>query len=372
MNVLMIVSWYSPKNAETMIKGIFHYEQSIALQKYCSTALYYPYDMELDCDFCSDKEKGLLVFRRKYKKNKFVKYIQCILDYKKIVKEFKPDIIHGHVAAAAGVIAILMGKIYRIPVVITEHNPIELTNFKNPLMKKAIQWVYHNSLSNICVSQDFRNRIKEIYPREDFDVIYNGIVNPISVEKIDTKFRRDNCINCCIVASFYDEFIKGYQYLLPAIKNVRDRGIAILLHICGGGVFFDKYFELAQELGIEDCCVFYGDCDRKKVYSIVSQMDFNISSSVLECSGVSVQEAMLLGKPLVVTKSGGANSLVNEKTAIVVDKESEIAIADGIVNMVEHLEHFDTQYIIEYATDNFEIDNVSQRYYELYKQLLNS
>ena len=43
----MVVSWYSPKDAQVMTAGVFHYEQSMALKAHCETALYYPYDENL-------------------------------------------------------------------------------------------------------------------------------------------------------------------------------------------------------------------------------------------------------------------------------------------------------------------------------------
>ena len=99
-------------------------------------------------------------------------------------------------------------------------------------------------------------------------------------------------------------------------------------------------------------------------------MDFSISASIFECSGVSVQEAMLLGKPLVVTKSGGANSLVNSETAIVVERESVSALSEGILQMVERLPQFDDKKIREYAFAQFEIDEVSKKYVQLYEKIL--
>ena len=79
---------------------------------------------------------------------------------------------------------------------------------------------------------------------------------------------------------------------------------------------------------------------------------------------------MLLGKPLVVTKSGGANSLVTEETAIVVDRESTQALVDGLKEMIEKRAAFDDVFIREYAYQNFEIDQVSKHYMKLYESLL--
>ena len=117
---------------------------------------------------------------------------------------------------------------------------------------------------------------------------------------------------------------------------------------------------------ITDNCIFYGSCTKKEVYSIVSEMDFGISASLCESAGVSVEEMMLLGKPLVVTKSGGANSLITDFAAIVVDRGSTEALVDGIRYMSEHYSEYDSKAISEYALQNFEIGSIAQKYVHIY------
>lgn len=173
-----------------------------------------------------------------------------------------------------------------------------------------------------------------------------------------------------IVATFYSEWIKGYQFLLPAIKIVKDKGYNVMLHIVGGGEFQKKYEKLAKELGIWDNCIFYGNCNKEKVYNIINQMNFGLSTSLIECSGVSVQEALMLGKPMVITKSGGADSLVNSNNSIVVEKGSEQEIANGITEMIDHLNDYNSESIKKYAINKFEISQISDIYYSVYKKLL--
>ena len=369
MKVLMIPTWYSAHDAEVMTAGVFHYEQSIALKKYADMALYYPYDMGLDAGFYMAEEKGLLTFRRG-RRLSFLRPIFFILDFMRIRKHFKPDIIHGHVGAGAGVPAVLLGKLFRTPVVITEHSPIEQMGFDKPSRVRFVKRIYKGSKANVCVSTHSMNSLQEYFPEEKFQVIYNGVIDPQTIEKNQKKYAVDGHVNCCIVAAFYDKDIKGYQYLIPAIKKIVEAGMKITLHICGGGDYLEYYQNMAKKLEIEGNCIFYGTCDRNKVYSIIEQMDFSISSSVFESAGVSVQEAMLLGKPLVVTKSGGANSLVTEETAIAVDRESVDALVEGITEMSQKLSEFDEKKIRAYAFENFEIDQVSQKYMELYSSLM--
>lgn len=370
MNILMIPTWYSSHDDKVLTAGVFHYEQSMALKKYSDVALYFPFDTTMNTNFLRAEERGLLTYRRKVNRLKLFKYVQYINDFKKIKKEFQPDIIHAHVGAEAGKIAVVLGKVFHIPVVITEHNPIELAGLDQSRNKKRNQFAYYHSQANVCVSNDSMNRLKSYFPKARFQVIYNGIIDPGTIQVKKENYRVEGAVNCCIVAAFYSKDIKGYQYLIPAIKQLVDSGMNIALHICGGGTYYDYYVNLAKELGIEENCIFYNQCDREKVYSIMKQMDFSISASIFECSGVSVQEAMLLGKPLVVTKSGGANSLVTQDTAIVVERESTQALVDGIKKMVKKLSQFDAKMIRDYAYVNFEIDQVSKRYMELYKQLV--
>lgn len=369
MKILMIPTWYSAHDAEVMSAGIFHYEQSMALKKYAETAIYFPYDMNYDGGFYQAEEKGLLTFRRG-KRLAFLRPIYYFLDYFRICKVFKPDVIHGHVALAAGLPAVLLGKVFHVPVVITEHNPLEMMGFENPSRIDFARKMYKGSDANICVSRNQMERLQEYFPEEEFQVIHNGVYDPETMERDGEKYAVDGVVNACIVAAFYSKDIKGYQFLIPAMKQLVEEGKNIVLHICGGGEHMEFYQNLVRDLGIENQCIFYGQCDKKKMYTIMSQMDFTISASLFESAGVAVQESMLLGKPVVVTKSGGANSLVTEEAAIVVDKGSTEALVSGMKEMMEKLSLFDAKKIRTYAISQFEIDQVSKKYMDVYASVL--
>ena len=376
MKVLMVASWFSAKNAPVLTAGVFHYEQSMALKPYCETALFYPYDTELSCDFSKQVERGLLTYRSRFKPHKhkggwILELLQELAVLRRVCKDFKPDVIHAHCCLPAGRAAVLFGKLYGYPVVITEHSPIEQMCLNSRSGRAQMHFTYKNSRANVCVSTDSMDRLGQHFPDCQYQVIYNGITDPNTVPVDGKTYARPGHVNCCIVAAFYSLDIKGYQFLLPAIRQVKDKGIDITLHICGGGDYLAHYQDFARELNITDNCIFYGQCDRQKVYSIVSQMEFSISASIFESAGVSVEEAMLLGKPMLVTRSGGANSLVTEDTAIVVDRGSTEAITQGILDMLTKLPRFDAQTIRTYANENFEIDHVSRCYMKLYRSVTN-
>ncbi|MBO4640652.1 MAG: glycosyltransferase family 4 protein [Treponema sp.] len=372
MKILFVVSWYSSQNTKVLREGIFHYEQAKELKKYCDVAIYFPFDNEIDTEFSDSIEHGIRVFRRNNKnKSRLQQTINYLKDYKIIKNRFSPDIIHAHVAAGVGMIVTKWKLFYHKPYILTEHMPIEYMNLENKKNYLRQKFIYKNSSQNICVSKDLSEKLNSYYPNIKFSIIYNGIILPNNNinEKLDLFLSKD--LNCGIIAAFYDKTVKGYQYLLPAIKILIEKGYNINLHICGGGQYLDYYKKMAIDLGIENNCIFYGQIEKNQVYYIISKMDFIISASIFESAGISVEEAMLLGKPLVVTRSGGASSLVNNKTAIVVDTKSTDALVKGIKNMIEKRALFNSKEIKNYAINNFSIQTVTNQYLHLYNNLLN-
>lgn len=371
MNVLMIVSWYTPKGSEKLEAGVFHYEQSMDLKRYCNVALYYPFDQDIQEEETKAEEWGLTTYRSRYTAGKVFRTIkQMKRTMERIMREFRPDIIHAHCGGAAGYYASFLAKKYHLPMVVTEHSPVELSGVNHLgisyfFSKRA----YGCSKANICVSRDSRDKLAEIYPKYSFEVIYNGIILP-EYEEGAKKYYRDGYVNVAIVAILYDLEIKGMKYLLKAMEILKSQGKKFVLHHIGAGEYLEHFQKMAMELGVDDVCIFHGGCERRKLYEIVNEMDFFVSASLVECSGVSVQEAMLLGKPVLGTNSGGVDSLVPVEAGHIVEKANAQALADGMEYMQENLDSYDREWIRTYARESFEMGHISRKYKELYERIL--
>lgn len=371
MNILMMVSWYTPKGADKLEAGVFHYEQAMDLKNYCNVAIYFPFDKQIVERETREEEWGITTYRSKYQTANVIQakhQIRKTMEH--IIEEFKPDVIHAHCAAGAGFYAIAEAKRYGIPVVLTEHTPLEISHAdKFGIGRIFSKIAYTNSNANICVSKSSQSELKKAFPKCDFSVIYNGIIAP-TASKTQKKYYKEGYINVVIVAVLYDLEIKGLKYLLQAMKMVKKQRQNIVLHHIGGGEYLEYFKQMAKELEIEDVCIFHGRCDRNELYAIEEEMDFFVSSSLVECSGVSVQEAMLLGKPILGTNSGGVDSLVPKETGIIVEKANANALKDGLIYMATHIKDYDKEYIKQYAYNNFEIGNISHKYLQLYEKIL--
>lgn len=369
LNILIMPSWYLSYERDNVTVGIFHYEQAVDLQKYCNVAVYYPFDQTIKKDMVKHEDRGVLTYRSQFHREERIRNrVRIFKSFRKIKEEFHPDVIFAHVAVEVGKYAAFLSSFYHIPLVLMEHSSTEVS-LAGKVGYYISKYVYGHCDYIACCSENLRSNLQQFFPKLKFHVVYNGIQPANIVSDTTRNYRVEGVTNIVIVGLFYSIDIKGYQFLLPAMRQILDKGCHAVLHIIGDGAYREHYMQMAKELGIDKVCIFYGDCPREKVYEIVRQMDFFVSASILECSGVSVQEAMLLGKPVLVTKSGGANSLVTEDTAIVVDKGSTQALADGLEEMIQRYGEFDAEKIREYAENKFEISHISEQYMQIFYDL---
>lgn len=373
MNIVFIPNWYS--NKKDPIAGIFVKEQAQALSKYCNIKVYYPFDETAEEDYSVNQEEGLTVIRRKYKKSVIPKmtfvsnFFKIFSDIKEINRKLKIDILHAHVSYPSGFIAVLIGKIFKIPVVITEHAPVNML-IGSRIRNKMLQYTFTNAKEVVCVSEHLAKDIKKLGFKGNFKVINNGIELHMQNYKIDNQLDKSNIIDIVCISSFYNKEIKGIQYLLPAINDiVRKTSYKLKLHLVGGGEFLNYYKEMSESLHIDSICNFYGNQPKSITHGIVSKCHFLVSSSLHETFGCAIAEAMMMGKPVVVTNSGGPEDFVDDKSGIIVQKESVDALAKGIIQMIDNYDEYDKNYIGNNAYNKFNIDIVTKKYIAMYEDI---
>lgn len=370
MNVLMMVSWYSTK-AETINGGIFHYEQARELQKHCNVAIYYPYDRTISTTFASGIEWGIQTYRSKYRlEDKVRNRVYMFQAMKKIVKQFSPDIIHAHVATEAGRFAIVLGKLFHIPVIITEHSSVENSGVKTFPHRQYADFAYKHSQYNICVSDDLTRKLSEIFPRYSFHTIYNGIDIPALGERTAIKNRVENVVNIGVIAGLYDRYIKGIDHIFAGIKQLQKEGYAVYLHIVGDGEYRDFFEQMAKDMNIDKNCYFYGLCSKEKVFSILAEMDYTVSASVSESFGCAIAESAIMGVPIVATRSGGPESIVTEENGILIEVRDENALIEGMRYMCEHYKTYNRVAIRENAREKFGLTGITRQYMKVYSDVV--
>lgn len=370
MKIIILPSWYSNAKAKDHRAGVFHYEQALELSKYCEVAIYYMFDTSLTEESSVRNEGGIVTYRSRYNSDAhIVNWKRIIRFFSQINKEFKPDIIYAHVASEVGRYAVVLGKLFHKPIVITEHSAIQYSGMDKGLGKILGKWIYSSSRCNICVSEHEARELKKIFPRCKFITIYNGVSTP-HVNRVITNYRKEGRINIGFVALLYSKDIKGLQYVLPALKKLTDNGYKLMLHIVGDGTYLNYFRDLASRYEVTDECIFYGYCEREKVYEILNAMDFVMSSSLVETFGCTLAEAMMLGKPVLSTRSGGPDEYVVEQVGVLIEKGSCEEIERGIVKMISRKSEFDSEKIRKYAQQKFSMSSICAKYLTVFKMAM--
>lgn len=160
--------------------------------------------------------------------------------------------------------------------------------------------------------------------------------------------------------------VKGVKYLLQAIESISaEKDFRLLL--IGDKTNSPEFKEEILRVGADHKVFGLGFQD--DVYNWIDTCDIYVQPSLSEGLGKSIMEAMILGKPCVVTQSGGPEELIihGESGLIVPPKDSK-AIAQAINYLMEHPqerikmgEKAKKRIETEFSLDNF-ADNI----YELF------
>lgn len=295
----------------------------------------------------------------------FFLYPLVVFELLKIEREVKPDIIHAHVFTA-GILSIILGKLRKKPVMLTEHMKFQ-KRFEKRLSDKLrvfLGKVVLSSADAVVVPSNFFKRY----------LLNLGVSNKIFVipNAVNTEsFRRGNNAGHKTRGIFVGwlDPIKGVDKLLKAVKNLRPDLNDFHLLLVGGGSRFSYYKKLSEDYGLSDVVEFLGSKKREEVSKILPETDFLILPSLWEVFGVVVIEAMACGKPVIVSDKG-QKEIVVRKTGIVVDVTDEKAFEQAIEWMIDNHRKFPSSFIRKYVKNKFSFPNIGRRYFELYQRVV--
>ena len=250
--------------------------------------------------------------------------------------------------------------------------------------KKKIAWI-HTDYSNISpdrnidlevwdkfdsivgVSEKCVATFLKLYPSlKKKCVVVENITSPefiikMSEEQVSEEFEKDK-FNLLTVARF--SHAKGIDQGVEAIKLLRDRGIDnIKWYIVGYGGDENKIRELITRYSLEDMIEILGKKDNP--YPYMKMCDLYMQPSRYEGKAVTVVEAQILAKPVLITNYPTAHSQVVDR----VDGEiCELSI-EGIANGVEKF-YRDRDFLERYRFNcedrNYENKEELKKLYELF------
>jgi len=188
----------------------------------------------------------------------------------------------------------------------------------------------------IAVSNECKQAFIERYPMLRAKVIVmENIVSPIFIKKqaddmIENPMVDDKRFKVITVARL--SHAKGIDRAVEAMKILKQRGINnIVWYVVGYGGDEKRIRELIAKFQLNDCFILLGK--KLNPYPFMKEADLYVQPSRYEGKAVTVREAQILAKPVLITNYSTAKSQLNDGFDGIICEQSIEEIADGIVKL---------------------------------------
>ena len=278
---------------------------------------------------------------------------------KKIIKEFKPDIVHTH-ASKAGTIGRLAAFNQKVPVVVhTFHGHVFHSYFgaaKTQLYKSIERYLAKRSSAIIAISDKQKQELTQVYKiasPEKTHVINLGFdLNKFKDNKEEKRkdFRKhylldDDEIALVIIGRLAP--IKNHELFLNCFKNAQEKTKHKLrAFIVGDGETHEKLETYCSTLNL-DFTNFTTDKRKSSVTftSWITTIDWVLAGCDIVCltsfnegTPVSLIEAQAAGKPVITTNVKGVGDVVSDKTNFLVENKDEENFTQKLVLLINDVE----------------------------------
>jgi len=380
--VLIVPSWYPTE--ERPNAGIFFKEQAIALQEQgLEVVVAYPEihsikelkKQKFKRGFYYNIEDGLETYRIKEynflpkirRGSSIIYYLKLKIIFARLIKEGKkPDIIHAHSVLWGGWAAAKISKQHNIPLIITEHSSAFVRGLIKEYQKPFIREAFDQAKKVIVVGPSLEKELEKYTEREKIILIPN-IVNT-SFFKPNDDIQKSNKFRFFSLA--FLTYNKGFDLLLKAFAMAFKGNQEVELVIGGDGQERENLEKLAVDLGIKKQVTFLGELSREQAAMEMQKCDVFVLASRFETFGVVFIEALACGKPIIATKCGGPEMIVNENNGLLVSKDNIEELSNSMVYIKQNYIMFDKNKIVDDCINRFSKKNVSKCIINEYRKII--
>lgn len=219
---------------------------------------------------------------------------------------------------------------------------VKAVNFKKCLCfyhYSDLRRVYHDGKGYkkcekiFAVSENITEKLKEFMP--EYKNKLAALHNITDAESIRLRSEEKCCIafengvtNVVSCARLHTD--KGFDMAIEACRILNEKGCEFKWYVIGTGPEEEKLLKLARQKKVDNF-VFLGQ--HINPYPIIKQADFFVQPSKIEAFGLTITESLVLGVPVVSTKTDGGKELIKDgKTGLLCDIS-----AQAIANSMEKL-----------------------------------
>lgn len=280
---------------------------------------------------------------------------------------FRPDLIHAHVFYA-GVPAVILGAIHRIPVVISEHwsaFPRKRLNSRAILLAR---FAFQRAKAVLPVSYALQEALESYHIKANYQVVPNVVDTSLFFPPAkDGRPNGDKRLLC--VARMDPRHNKGHPVLFRALVQLQRQRTDWHLDLVGDGPAQTEYETMVHDLGLTGKVAFHGLKPKPEVAEFMRRADVFVLPSLWENLPCVLIEALASGLPIVSTETGGIPEIVDAESGILVPPGDANKLAVALDRMMSLLDEFDRQAIAKKAT-RYSSESVGSLIHAIYDECL--
>lgn len=195
----------------------------------------------------------------------------------------------------------------------------------------------------VCVSEEVQSGFRKLFGTKFKITVVNNVIDEGEVlkkaeEKIEWNFKNGQKR---LLAAGRLVHQKNFTYLIDTCAKLQEAGYLFQLIILGEGPERQKLEHQINELNMYDCVKLQGFCANP--YPYMREADIIICSSLYEGISTVVQEALILGKPVVTTPCTGMEELLGKSEYGVIAENTEDGLYKALVKVFQSedvLDHY--------------------------------
>jgi glycosyltransferase involved in cell wall biosynthesis len=240
----------------------------------------------------------------------------------------------NYAATCAYIFHRLIGR--RIPFSLFLHAGTDL--YRNQVYLKQ-KLLYADNIIIVCEFN--RQFIRNLYPHTYHHISDKIHLYHLGLDFAEFPYKPDGRSPKKVLAVGSFEKIKGFDYLLRAISELRCKGVDIEVELVGDGKQAGPLKALASKLGIQEKLTFRGWLSFDEVRTALQQATLLVhpSTGLGDAVPTVIKEAMALGTPVIASNVVGIPELLdNARCGILVSPKDVSALANAIETLLTNAE----------------------------------
>lgn len=288
----------------------------------------------------------------------------------RLVRLFRPDVIHVHFAVPAGALAWMLCKLTRVPYVLTAHlgdvpgGVPEKTNDWFRWIFPTTRWIWRDASARVAVSEYTRSLALKHY-NEEVLVIPNGI--DVGGDN-STSIRVNNPPVIVFAGRFMEQ--KSPLQVIRTLNEIKD--IPWKCVMIGDGPLMPDVKKSISELGLGDRFILTGWITPDEVMKQFERSDILFMPSLSEGLPVVGVQALSKGLAIVASRVGGFVDLVDEnQNGYLIETGNTEGFKTRLQEMLENPSRLLSlrQASLKKA-NSFEITQIAEQYEKIFMEIV--